>query len=889
MEKAFFIVLLAGCAQGYATTSAPEITVPPASTDVELGSELVLNCSSRGEPVPRILWRFRAADAAHYRELDAKGDNHAVGEDGRLRVHKVSRTDEGRYLCRVWNSLGERTASADVKVLVPVTVLKTHPMKKSVASGALVTLGCDLGGEPLPAVTWLFHGDPVVQAATYPPLKRFVHSELFVRPAVSSDYVCQGSNTVLGTPRIAAEQVSVSVLGAPRTGYGDSPLGYCATYVGKVCRRHLSAAPFVWYNTTYRADGAGGTLDNEHAVARQLSHHAADLSGVCRPALESLLCSVAFPQCRQADGAQTALPPCREDCLAVKQLFCANEWYLLVSGQKLPGHLALPDCDQLPQHGDGSAHRCSHAGLTVMLTSQVTYDCVRDRGRFYQGRVNTTADGILCQRWDSDYPHDHSVPVDLFPELSGAENYCRNAGGEEPQPWCFTTDPDVRWGPCDIPKCADNSTLYADDPAASAAASGRSRSGGPAVSAAGDGDGPTLAGFPLPLDPVFLLVLAIAGVTGLIMTGMAVYGCCHCRRARQRAAQRKEAEAIDLTKLPANASYHQHEPLLPASLEPLEYARNDIIYVRDLGQGAFGRVFQAKAPDLVQGEDFTMVAVKMLKDEATEDMERDFEREARLLAGFDHPNIVRLLAVCAVGKPLCLLFEFMDQGDLNEYLRQASPKNVIIKHETGEIFSDSTLSHLDMTVIAQQIASGMQYLAERQFVHRDLACRNCLINEEMIVKIADFGLSQKICSNYFRGDEHDAIPVRWMPLESILYNKYTLHSDVWAFGVVLWEIFSFALQPYFGMTHEEVVRHLKDGQRLKRPENTPRTIHQLMRDCWAAEPTQRPTFAAIVQRLQEFQDRLDQQMGVYGYTTAANSTYTSRAPSIGSPSTSSRR
>ena len=117
-------------------------------------------------------------------------------------------------------------------------------------------------------------------------------------------------------------------------GYGDSPLVYCATYVGQVCRRHLSAAPFVWYNTSLQSDGAGGLLDNEHAVAAQLQHHADVLSAVCRPALESLLCSLAFPQCRQADGAQTALPPCREDCLAVKQLFCVKEWYLLVKEQK---------------------------------------------------------------------------------------------------------------------------------------------------------------------------------------------------------------------------------------------------------------------------------------------------------------------------------------------------------------------------------------------------------------------------------------------------------------------------------------------------------------------------------------------------------------------------
>lgn len=115
--------------------------------------------------------------------------------------------------------------------------------------------------------------------------------------------------------------------------------------------------------------------------------------------------------------------------------------------------------------------------------------------------------------------------------------------------------------------------------------------------------------------------------------------------------------------------FYRHGVTLNPKLEQLEFPRNDIIYIKDLGQGAFGRVFQAKAPGLVPGEEFTLVAVKMLKDDATEDLQDDFEKEACLLAEFDHPNIVKLLGVCAIGRPMCLLFEYMGKGDLNEYLR----------------------------------------------------------------------------------------------------------------------------------------------------------------------------------------------------------------------------
>lgn len=130
---------------------------------------------------------------------------------------------------------------------------------------------------------------------------------------------------------------------------------------------------------------------------------------------------------------------------------------------------------------------------------------------------------------------------------------------------------------------------------------------------------------------------------------------------------------------------------------------------------------------------------------------------------------------------MCLLFEYMARGDLNEFLRSCSPFNV---HNRSMDIGNTELTHSDLLSISHQIASGMVYLSEKKFVHRDLATRNCLIDDTMTIKIADFGLSHKIyLQDYYKGDEHDAIPIRWMPLESILYNKYTVESDIWAYGV----------------------------------------------------------------------------------------------------------
>ncbi|XP_021547146.2 muscle, skeletal receptor tyrosine-protein kinase isoform X4 [Neomonachus schauinslandi] len=352
-----------------------------------------------------------------------------------------------------------------------------------------------------------------------------------------------------------------------------------------------------------------------------------------------------------------------------------------------------------------------------------------------------------------------------------------------------------------------------------------------------------------------------------------------CRRRKQWKNKKRESAAVTLTTLPSellldrlhpNPMYQRMPLLLNPKLLSLEYPRNNIEYVRDIGEGAFGRVFQARAPGLLPYEPFTMVAVKMLKEEASADMQADFQREAALMAEFDNPNIVKLLGVCAVGKPMCLLFEYMAYGDLNEFLRSMAPHSgCSLSHGdlSGRAQASSPapppLSCAEQLCIARQVAAGMAYLSERKFVHRDLATRNCLVGENMVVKIADFGLSRNIYSaDYYKANENDAIPIRWMPPESIFYNRYTTESDVWAYGVVLWEIFSYGLQPYYGMAHEEVIYYVRDGHILACPEDCPLELYNLMRLCWSKLPADRPSFASIHRILQRMCKRAEGTLSV---------------------------
>lgn len=362
-----------------------------------------------------------------------------------------------------------------------------------------------------------------------------------------------------------------------------------------------------------------------------------------------------------------------------------------------------------------------------------------------------------------------------------------------------------------------------------------------------------------------IVIITVVSSVVVFLTALGAVLCCHLVAARRRRFQYKNTPQddleIDIQKLPANMSYHcVEEPIrLNPKLQAFEYPRNDIIYIKDIGQGAFGRVFKAKAPNLTKNEN-NLVAVKMLKEDASDDLQADFEREASLMAEFDHPNIVKFLGVCAIGKPMCLLFEFMSKGDLNDYLRMCSPEMYMnfkkrnIQFVEGEMITLDIAEQLD---ISRQIAGGMVYLSEKSYVHRDLATRNCLIGDNLTVKISDFGLARSVHRlEYYKGSDNDAIPIRWMPLESILYNKFSVESDVWSYGVILWEIFSFALQPYYGMTHEEVVEYLKEGKNLVCPENTPPQVYELMLKCWNRKPTHRPKFQMLFNAISALHNEL---------------------------------
>ncbi|XP_062828101.1 BDNF/NT-3 growth factors receptor isoform X2 [Anolis carolinensis] len=310
-----------------------------------------------------------------------------------------------------------------------------------------------------------------------------------------------------------------------------------------------------------------------------------------------------------------------------------------------------------------------------------------------------------------------------------------------------------------------------------------------------------------------------------------------------------DAVIIGMTKIPVIEN-PQYFGITNSQLKPDTFVqhikRHNIVLKRELGEGAFGKVFLAECYNLCPEQDKILVAVKTLKD-ASDNARKDFHREAELLTNLQHDHIVKFYGVCVEGDPLIMVFEYMKHGDLNKFLRAHGPDAVLMAE--GNLLAELTQSQ--MLHIAQQIAAGMVYLASQHFVHRDLATRNCLVGENLLVKIGDFGMSRDVYStDYYRVGGHTMLPIRWMPPESIMYRKFTTESDVWSLGVVLWEIFTYGKQPWYQLSNNEVIECITQGRVLQRPRTCPKEVYDLMLGCWQREPHMRLNIKEIHSLLQ---------------------------------------
>ncbi|XP_051894995.1 ephrin type-A receptor 8 isoform X3 [Pristis pectinata] len=249
-----------------------------------------------------------------------------------------------------------------------------------------------------------------------------------------------------------------------------------------------------------------------------------------------------------------------------------------------------------------------------------------------------------------------------------------------------------------------------------------------------------------------------------------------------------------------------------------------------IGSGEFGEVCYGRLKLPAKRE--IPVALKTLKAGYTEKQRRDFLSEASIMGQFDHPNIIRLEGVVTRSKPVMIVTDYMENGSLDSFLRR----------------HDGQFTVIQLVGMLRGIAAGMKYLSDLGYIHRDLAARNILVNSNLVCKVSDFGLSRIL------EDDPDAaytttggkIPIRWTAPEAITYRKFSSASDVWSYGVVMWEVTSYGERPYWNMTNRDVIKSVEEGYRLPAPMGCPAALHQLMLDCWQKDRNERPKFIQIV-------------------------------------------
>lgn len=260
-----------------------------------------------------------------------------------------------------------------------------------------------------------------------------------------------------------------------------------------------------------------------------------------------------------------------------------------------------------------------------------------------------------------------------------------------------------------------------------------------------------------------------------------------------------------------------------------EIDRRTLRFVKKLGQGQFGEVWEGL------WNNTTPVAIKTLRPGTMDP--NDFLSEAHIMKKLRHPKLIQLYAVCTLEEPIYIITELMKFGSLLEYLQTQRGR---------------TLKLPQLIDMAAQIASGMAYLESQNYIHRDLAARNILVGESNIVKIADFGLARLIKEDEYEARVGARFPIKWTAPEAANYNRFTIKSDVWSFGILLTELVTYGRIPYPGMTNAEVLHQVEHGYRMPAPPNTPQALYEIMLECWNKEEMMRPTFETLQWKLEDF-------------------------------------
>uniref|UniRef100_A0A8V0Y648 Receptor tyrosine kinase like orphan receptor 2 n=1 Tax=Gallus gallus TaxID=9031 RepID=A0A8V0Y648_CHICK len=321
---------------------------------------------------------------------------------------------------------------------------------------------------------------------------------------------------------------------------------------------------------------------------------------------------------------------------------------------------------------------------------------------------------------------------------------------------------------------------------------------------------------------------------------------CMCRNK-----QKASATTPQRRQLMASPSQDMEMPLINQHKQTKlkEINLSTVRFMEELGEERFGKVYKGHLFGTAPGEQTQAVAIKTLKDKAELSLREEFKHEAMMRSRLQHPNIVCLLGIVTKEQPISMIFSYCSHSDLHEFLVMRSPHSDVGSTDDDKTVK-STLEPADFFHIVTQIAAGMEYLSSHHVVHKDLATRNILVFDKLNVKISDLGLFREVyAADYYKLMGNSLLPIRWMSPEAIMFGKFSIDSDIWSYGVVLWEVFSYGLQPYCGYSNQDVIEMIRNRQVLPCPDDCPTWVYTLMLECWNEFPNRRPRFKDIHNRL----------------------------------------
>ncbi|XP_072030238.1 fibroblast growth factor receptor 1-like [Amphiura filiformis] len=359
-----------------------------------------------------------------------------------------------------------------------------------------------------------------------------------------------------------------------------------------------------------------------------------------------------------------------------------------------------------------------------------------------------------------------------------------------------------------------------------------------------------------------LTALGVSGGLVIVAIGVILCICCAKHKGYNGALTQDEESKPNIYSFPMTQQQISHE-YDPSLYDRWEIPFNHIQTGSILGQGAFGKVIKGK----IEGRVLTCpyadsnivsaymksrdieVAVKMLHEYAEDSQKQEFMREIKLMKNLGyHANIVSLIACCTHQDPICLVVEHCSKGDLLNFLRNRRPHYFTGGHS---VQPQECLSPSDLLSFARQVVLGMEYLSQKGFVHRDLAARNVLVMEDQTLKIGDFGLTRFIYNDkVYINKKGGRLPIKWMSIESLFDDIFTSQSDVWSFGILLFEIITLGSAPYPGVSNHDIPRFLKRGYIMDQPEGCSDELYAVMKCCWRPFQEDRPSFTDLRHHLE---------------------------------------